>query len=84
MSSNHKDDPATARTNRTHQVLGIHRIVEPDGRAKDMARVRLYVGDEHVDEDFPLPQVITVEQQLNDAVRARINELKAGKSEDVE
>lgn len=74
MSSNHKDDPAIQRANRKYQILGLH----GDGVATvsgNVARVRMYVGDEQVDEDFSLPQIITVEQQLDEAINARIAEL---------
>lgn len=55
----------------------------PDGTS--VARVRMFINGEAVDEDIILPQIITVEQQIDEAVHKRITELVRGvKLEDSE
>lgn len=53
---------------RNYDVLGIH-----DG---EVARVRMFIGDQAIDEDLSLPRIITVEEQLEEAVNKRIAELQ--------
>lgn len=59
--------PAIDRSNRKFQVLGMH---------KDVARVRMFIEGEAVDEDFPIPRVISVEEQLEAAIMKRVAELE--------
>lgn len=60
--------PAIDRSNRKFQVLGMH---------GDIARVRMFIeGEEAVDEDFPIPRVISVEEQLEAAIMKRVAELE--------
>jgi len=70
--------PTIDRANRKYQILGIHggdvRTV-----SENVARVRMYIGGEEIDEDFPLPREITVEEQLDEAIQTRIAHLKGDK-----
>ena len=60
---------------KNYAVLGIHDT--GDGL---VARVRMYVGNEAIDEDLILPRVITIEEQLEAAADARVQELLKGVS----
>lgn len=73
--------PQIDRASRKYQILGIHdsEVHTVEG---NVARIRMYIGDDYVDEDFPLPQVISVEQQLDSAINARITELVNGRIAD--
>lgn len=66
--------PAIDRANRKYQILGVHddKVLTVES---NVARVRMYIGDEQVDEDFLLPQALTVERQLDSAIQNRISEL---------
>jgi hypothetical protein len=48
---------------------------------RNVVRVRMFVGDQYIDEDFNLPRVITIEEQIEDAVKARISEIKVNGAE---
>lgn len=43
---------------------------------RNVARVRMFVDGQMIDEDFTLPRLITVEEQIESAVTARIEEIK--------
>lgn len=56
-------------------ILGIH-DESVEGVTVPVARVRMFVGDQAIDEDITLPHLITVEEQLDAAVNTRIAELQ--------
>lgn len=77
----------------SYAILGIHdnpatytSVQQPDGSfqqvmaspATKVARVRMFVGDQAIDEDLVLPHIITIEEQLDTTVDARIAELQKG------
>ncbi len=57
-------------------VLGMHG--DTTTVTGSVARVRMFVGDNSVDEDFQIPRLLTVEEQLKTAIEARFVELKEG------
>ena len=58
-----------------YAVLGMHENVSTiEG---NLVRVRMFVADKMIDEDFALPRIITIEEQVDTAVKARITEIKA-------
>ena len=67
--------PAIERLSRHYAILGEHgsEVQTVEG---SVARVRMFVRDRVIDEDFPLPAPITVEQQLHEMIMARIAELE--------
>jgi hypothetical protein len=44
---------------------------------RNVVRVRMFVGDKMIDEDFDLPRLITIEEQVETAVLARMAEIQA-------
>lgn len=68
--------PAIDRTNRKYAVLGIHGPDVPTVEGNQV-RVRMFIHGEAIDEDFPLPKPITVEEQLDAMIRDRVAELEA-------
>lgn len=58
-----------------YAVLGIHdETPTVSGR---VVRVRMFLGDKMVDEDFSTPKLITVEEQIDALVKDRIAEIGA-------
>lgn len=81
MAVNHKHDPSIDRTNRKYELLGIHgdKVLTVEG---NVARVRMYIGNEQVDEDFALPKTITVKQQLDTLIQSRMAEITQQRTAD--
>jgi hypothetical protein len=50
--------------------------IEQEIEQRNVVRVRMFVGDQYIDEDFNLPRLITIEEQIETAVQARIAEIK--------
>lgn len=44
---------------------------------RNVVRVRMFVGEQVIDEDFTMPSTITVEEQIDSAVTARISEIES-------
>lgn len=63
--------PATEEKKLHYAVMGIHGT-----DYKLIARVRMFVGKKAIDEDLPLPKIITVEEQLHELITKRIAEIK--------
>jgi hypothetical protein len=61
---------------REYAILGIHDkdVLSVEG---EVVRVRMFVGDQVIDEDFPLPTVLTMEELLDIEVQKRLSELKS-------
>lgn len=58
-----------------YAVLGFH---GPEVKTVEgsVARIRMFVDGKMVDEDFTLPRLITVEEQIDTAVKYRIAEIR--------
>ena len=57
-----------------YAVLGIHGN-DVDTVQGNVARIRMFVGDQVIDEDFNLPRIITIEEQIDEAVKRRMDEI---------
>lgn len=69
--------PIINRESRKYLILGIHGA-DVQTVAGNVARVRMFVNNETVDEDFPLPKVRTIEELLDEAIMKRVAELEDG------
>ena len=58
----------------SYVVMGVHDH-DVDTVEGNVVRVRMFIGDTMVDEDFALPSVITVEEQIDKMVNARMQEI---------
>lgn len=43
---------------------------------RNVVRVRMFIDGQMIDEDFSLPRLITIEEQIDQAAKARIAEIK--------
>ena len=74
-----KPTPEAERAKRRYLVLGVHDDVKTvEGK---VTRVRMFIDGQPIDEDFPTPRTITIEEQLEAMILERITKLKGERAD---
>lgn len=81
----HGEDVTTVNTFTTENVMNEKGEVigqQEVEQKRNVVRVRMFIGGKMIDEDFVLPRLITIEEQVEVAVTARMAEINSTGSTD--